>query len=113
MTVAALLAHRGIAPDLPCPPGGGCCGDGAAGLLGDTRWHALYSRVSSLRQLVDTDRPFRWARLFDRAEQGLDLARRINVVTDREGLSHVDDAALRAARDCATTMKERRRTHAA
>ena len=111
-TLATLLGHRGIGPDLPCPPGG-CCYGGAVGLLGDARWHALYARVASLRRLAETDRPFRWRHILTRADEGLDLARRINVIAAREGLSRVDDAALRAIHACATIMLERRREHAA
>lgn len=111
-TVQELVTRRTIAPDLPCPPGG-CCRGGAAGLLGDARWHTLYARVASLRQLADTDRSFRWNELRARAEQGMDLARRINAVAAREGLNRVDDAALRAIIACAGTAQERRRTHAA
>lgn len=112
-TIEVLLNHRTIAPDLPCPSSSACCRDGVAGLLGDARWHALYSRVASLRQLAETDRRFRWNHLRTSAEQGLDLVRRINLLTTREGLTRVDDAALRAVSSCATTMQERRRIRAA
>lgn len=112
-TVVELLGYRTIAPDLPCAPGGGCCRDGAAGLTGDARWHALYARVASLRQLTDTDRRFCWRQLHNGAEVGRDLARRINVVTTREGLNKVDDAALRAISTYATVAQDRRRTHVA
>lgn len=111
-TVRELISRRTIAPDLPCPPGA-CCRAGAAGLLGDARWHTLYARVASLRQLADTDRPFRWNELRARAERGLDLAQRINAVSTREGLNRVDDAALRAILACAGTAQGRRRTQAA
>lgn len=111
-TLQELVGRRGIAPDLPCPPGG-CCRNGASGLLFDARWHSLCARVASLRQLAETDRRFHWSHLRTRAEQGLDLARRINVVAAREHLNRVDDAALRAILACATTAHERRRIHAA
>lgn len=111
-TVETLTGRRSIAPDLTCPPGR-CCRDGAPGLLGDARWHTLYARVASLRQLAETDRRFRWSELRTRAEIGLDLARRINVVAEREGLSRVDDAALRAIVAVATNAQERRRSRAA
>jgi hypothetical protein len=111
-TVRDLAGRRGIAPDLTCAPGG-CCQNGVNGLLADSRRHTLYARVASLRQLAETDKPFRWSHLRARGEQGLDLARRINVVAGREGLSRVDDAALRAIVACATAGHEHRRVRAA
>lgn len=111
-TLQDLVGRRGIGPDLPCPPGG-CCRDGASGLLADARGHTLYARVASLRQLAETDRRFRWSHLRTRAKQGLDLARRINVVAAREDLNRVDNAALRAIVACATTAHEHRWARAA
>lgn len=111
-TVHELVGQRTIAPDLPCPPGG-CCHDGAPGLLADSRWHTLYARVASLRQLAATDRRFKWAELRTRAEHGLDLARRINTVAAREGLDRVDDAALHAILACATVAHQSRQSRVA
>jgi hypothetical protein len=111
-SIQQLVDRRGIAPDLPCPPGR-CCPTGASGLLEDSRWHTLYARVASLRQLTDTDPAFRWSHLRTRAEAGLDLARRINTVAAREDINRVDDTALRAIATCAHTAQKHRRTHAA
>ncbi|WP_375504833.1 hypothetical protein [uncultured Jatrophihabitans sp.] len=106
-TVAELISHRTIAPDLPCPPGRGCCRDGASALTGDGRWHALYARVSLPCDLANTDHRFRWAELARRAQEGIDLAARINVVAEREHLNRVNDAALRAIAICATAQQSR------
>lgn len=111
-TIEQLISRRAIAPDLACPPGG-CCRDGATGLLADSRWHTLYGRVASLRELADTDRRFQWAELRTRAEHGLDLAQRINTVATREGLARVDDAALRAILACATVAHQSRQSRVA
>jgi hypothetical protein len=111
-TVQQLVGRRGIAPDLPCLPGR-CCPHGAAGLLGDSRRHTLYARVSSLRQLAETDRRFRWSHLRAGAELGLDLARRINGLAAREGFTRIDDAPLRATVAYARTAHEHRRVRAA
>jgi hypothetical protein len=111
-TVREMVSRRAIAPDLLCPPGG-CCRNGVAGLLGDSRMHTLYARVASLRQLAETDAPFRWSQLRSQADRGLDLARRINEVAAREGLNRVDNAALRAIAACATSGHAHRRARAA
>ena len=112
-TVERLVGHRSIAPDLPCGTAEGCCPNGIAGLLGDSRWHTLYSRVSSLRTLSEVDPGFRWSHIARRAAEGLDLAERINVVASREGFFKVSTAALTSQQLCAHSLQGNRRSRAA
>lgn len=98
-SVSALLAHLDVA----------CCPMGKRGLLDDARAHAVTARATTLKQVAAAGHPrWAWQLLADRANQGLELAHRINLLTER-GLSptHVDTAALQAI---ATTAAARRQT---
>lgn len=56
-----------------------CCPPGGAGLLGDARAHAVIQRARRLDQIARIERPvWRWQHLADAADEGLDLATRIN-----------------------------------
>jgi hypothetical protein len=56
-----------------------CCPPGGAALLGDARAHAVIQRAKSLDQIARIDRPvWRWQHLAGAADDGLDLAARIN-----------------------------------
>lgn len=106
-TVKALTRHRGVAADLPCDDLY-CCPDGVAGLVRDSRAHALRARARSLNAVATTDRSFRWRMLSARAEIGLDLARRINVIAAREKLAKVDLATIAALVEHASMRQAQR-----
>jgi hypothetical protein len=112
-TVEHLVGQRGIAPDLPCADTRGCCRNGVTGLLGDSRWHTIHSRVRTLRDLHDIDAAFRWVHLATVAATGLDLAKRINAIAAREGFFKVDAAHLSATGVCARALHAGRRRRAA
>jgi hypothetical protein len=75
-----------------------CCPPGGAAMLGDARSHTIIQRVKRLAQLARIDRPvWRWQHLADAADDGIDLAGRINrrglVVSD---ITQVNSSALTA-----------------
>lgn len=75
-----------------------CCPPGGAAMLSDARAHAIVQRVKRLDQLARIDRPvWRWQHLAGTADDGLDLAARINrrAQTISE-ISHVNGSALAA-----------------
>jgi hypothetical protein len=74
-----------------CPPGGGA-------MLGDARAHAIIQRANSLDQLARIDRSvWRWQHLAGAADDGLDLAARINRRAQTElTISKVNTQALAA-----------------
>lgn len=56
-----------------------CCPPGGAVLLGDARAHPIVQRVRNLDEIARIDRPVsRWQHLAGIADDGLDLAHRIN-----------------------------------
>jgi hypothetical protein len=77
-----------------------CCPPGGAAMLNDARAHAIVQRVKRLDQLARIDRPvWRWQHLAGAADDGLDLAARINRRAQTlSEISHVDGSALAAIR---------------
>jgi hypothetical protein len=73
-----------------------CCPPGGAGLFGDARAHAVVQRARRLHQIARIDRPvWRWQHLADAADDGLDLATRINRYAQAEpALTQVNSHAL-------------------
>jgi hypothetical protein len=67
-------------------------------LLGDARAHAIVQRVRNLDEIARIDRPvWRWQHLAGTADDGLDLANRINRRSQATtGLSQVNTRALAA-----------------
>jgi hypothetical protein len=56
-----------------------CCSPGGSALLGDARAHAVTQRANRIEQLSGIDRPvWRWQHLAALADEGLDLAKRVN-----------------------------------
>lgn len=75
-----------------------CCPPSGAAMLSDARAHAIVQRIKRLDQLARIDRPtWRWQHLAGAADDGLDLAARINrrALTLSE-ISRVDGSALAA-----------------
>jgi hypothetical protein len=107
-TAAALTQARAVAPDLPCTDFD-CCPDGTRSLMAKAEMHAIRSRAGSLKQLDGTARHWQWAHLLKVADAGLDLARRGNVVADREGLPKLRTDALTALQVCASARRRDRR----
>lgn len=83
-------------------------------MLGDARIHTLSRRVRSLHQQQHLSSPaWRWDRLADHADSGLDLAARIGVAAGRTTqIKRVDTGALRAIKAVADhrcqTLRRRR-----
>lgn len=111
-TVAALIGHRTVSPDLPCAASH-CCRNGMTDLLGDSRYHTIHARVRALRTLQETAPPFRWSYLAARTAQAYDLATRINTIAGREQAPRVDSAALEAAQEITALLRSTRRVKAA
>ena len=96
-SVRALAASSSLAAALMCLDST-CCPDGRRSLTQDMREHAIASRLRTLTALVQPDRPaWRWNHLAQVAQDGLELAARINAFGRRGGGSQqVDLSALRA-----------------
>jgi hypothetical protein len=77
-SLEAIRKHRDLWMRMICLDAG-CCPPGGSGLLGDARAHTVTQRARSLDQTAQIDRPvWRWQHLADIADDGLDLATRIN-----------------------------------
>lgn len=77
-SLEAIREHRDLWRSMICLDAE-CCPPGGAALLGDARAHAIIQRAKSLDQVARIDRPvWRWQHLAWAADDGLDLAARIN-----------------------------------
>ena len=77
-SLEAIRQHRDLWMRLICLDAE-CCPPGGAALLDDARAHAVVQRAKRLDQIVRIDRPvWRWQHLAGIADDGLDLAKRIN-----------------------------------
>lgn len=96
-SLEAIRQHRDLWMRMVCTDSE-CCPPGGAAMLGDARSHAIVQRVKRLEQLARIDRPvWRWQHLADAADDGIDLAGRINrrgLVTSE--ITRVDSSALTA-----------------
>jgi hypothetical protein len=75
-----------------------CCPAGGAGLLGDARAHAVVQRRQRLDQIDRIARPvWRWQHLAETADEGLNLAQRLNrQAAAVAAIKHIDTGALQA-----------------
>lgn len=76
-----------------------CCPHGIHDMLEDARQHAVTSRLTSMRGLLEPAHElWRWTRLEAEASAGLDLANRINAYTRRGApdAHRIDTSALQA-----------------
>jgi hypothetical protein len=96
-SVEAIREHRDLWMRMICVDTE-CCPPGGAALLGDARAHAIVQRVRNLDEIARIDRPvWRWQHLAGTADDGLDLANRINRRSRAAtGLSQVNTRALAA-----------------
>lgn len=77
-SLEAIREHRDLWMRLICLDAD-CCPPGGVALLGDARAHAIVQRAKRLEQVASVDRPvWRWQHLAHAADEGLDLAARIN-----------------------------------
>ncbi|CCK60107.1 hypothetical protein [Mycobacterium canetti] len=77
-SLEAIRKHRDLWMRIICQDAD-CCPPGGAALLGDARSHAVIQRTKSLGEIARIDRPvWRWQHLAGAADDGLDLAARIN-----------------------------------
>jgi hypothetical protein len=77
-SLEVMREHRDLWMRMICPDAE-CCPPGGAALLGDARAHAVIQRTKSLDQIARIDRPvWRWQHLAGAADDGLNLAARIN-----------------------------------
>jgi hypothetical protein len=96
-TLEAAVQYPAIAAELTCLHGD-CCPEGRSGLTRDAREHSVLARARGVQALGAMDSPrWRWHDLEERASAGLALARRLNLLADRNARAkHVDDRALTA-----------------
>lgn len=77
-SIEAIREHRDLWMRMLCHDTD-CCPPGGTGLLADARAHAVIQRKKSLDQVSHILAPvWRWQRLATAADEGLDLAERIN-----------------------------------
>lgn len=77
-SLEAIRENRDLWMRVICPDDE-CCQAGGMTLLGDARAHAIVQRATRLSELDRIERPvWRWQHLAEKADEGIDLARRIN-----------------------------------
>lgn len=77
-SLEAIHEHRDVWMRMICTDSA-CCQVGGTALLGDARAHAIVQRATRLAELDRIDRPvWRWQHLAEKADEGIDLAHRIN-----------------------------------
>jgi hypothetical protein len=96
-TLEAAIQYPALVAELTCL-NGDCCPEGRSGLTRDAREHSVLARARSLHDLASIESPrWRWNDLEQRATRGLALARRLNLLADRNNrVKHVDQRALEA-----------------
>lgn len=96
-SLETIRQHRDLWMRIVCPDAE-CCPPGGTALLGDARTHAIIQRTKHVEQLARIDRPvWRWQHLATAADDGLDLAARINRrARSVPAITQVDTRALAA-----------------
>jgi hypothetical protein len=107
-TLAAAVQHPALVAELTCL-NGDCCPEGRSALTHDAREHSVLARARSLQGLASIDSPrWRWHDLEERATRGLALARRLNLLADRDDRAkHVDQRGLEAIQVVAHAQQRR------
>ena len=105
-SLEALLETR-LSPHLLCDDYQ-CCSAGPRSLLADARAHGLATRARNLDALDQiAQHAWRWRRLADTTNDGLDLANRINRLADTHPrITKVDTHALRAVQVVANNRRQ-------
>jgi hypothetical protein len=111
-SVNALLTDSVVGPRLICTDFA-CCPTGREVLRGDARAHAITARARRLALLAANAHPrWAWTHLAQHAEQGLNLAERINILADRQDeIARVDTRALSAIATTANVRRHSGRRH--
>jgi hypothetical protein len=106
-SIRALMASKPLYAGIVCLDPS-CCPRGRDGMLSDVRAHAIQARLGSLAGLTRAAHPrWRWGMLADQAARGIELAARINRLSENTvGLRRVDDTALRAMRSFAQCQRQ-------
>lgn len=113
-TMLHLASQPRIAAELVCPDPA-CCPGGRQDLLSDPRAHALRSRRQTLHDITSPQlAAWQWHQLAQSAQDGLQLADRLNNVIARSpGVPRIQTTALTSTAAVATYQRDLHRRHRA